>query len=84
MLLLKQDSKQVDFNLVLTHSLQFTYYCMRAIITRVFFTPFATVVYFVEPLVLLIIYVLNREIHQFLGLKSAVYNQGGFQVKSGL
>ena len=29
------------------------------------------------------IYVLNKEILQFLGLKSAVYNQERFQIKSG-
>ena len=38
----------------------------------------------VEQLVLPTIYVLNKEILQFLGLKSAVYNQEQFQIKSGL
>ena len=32
----------------------------------------------------IIIYVLNKEILQFLGLKSAVYSQERFQIKSGL
>ena len=35
------------------------------------FTPFITAVYIVEQLVLQTIYVLNKEILQFLGLKSA-------------
>ena len=44
---------------------------MRAIITRglYIFTPFLTAVYIVERLVLQTIYVLNKEIFQFLGLK---------------
>ena len=42
---------------------------------HIFFTPFFTVVYIVEQLVLQTIYVLNKEILQFLGLKSAVYDQ---------
>ena len=47
-----------------------------AIITRglYIFTPFFTAVYIVEQLVLQTIYVLNKEILQFLGLKSVVYN----------
>ena len=40
-----------------------------------FFTPFFTAFYIVEWLVLQTIYVLNKEILQFLGLKSYVYNQ---------
>ena len=41
-------------------------------------------VYVVEQLVLQTSYVLNKEILRILGLKSAVYNQEGFQIKSGL
>ena len=48
------------------------------------FTPFFTAVYIVERLVFQTIYVLNKEILQFLGLKSAVYNQEQFQIKSEL
>ena len=53
-----------------------TEYRTRAIITRglCFFTLFFTAVYIEEWLVLQTIYVLNQEILQFLGLKSAVYN----------
>ena len=36
------------------------------------------------PLVLETIYVLNKNILQFLSLKSAVYNREQFQIKSGL
>ena len=50
----------------------------------IIFTPIFTVVSIVEPLVLQTIYVLNKEILQFLGLKSAVYNRERFQIKSGL
>ena len=48
------------------------------------FTPIFSAVYFVERLILQTIYVLNKEILQFLGLKSAVYNQERFQIKSAL
>ena len=48
-----------------------------------FFTPFFTEVDIVERLVLQTSYVLNKEILQFLGLKSAVYNWERFQIKSG-
>ena len=48
------------------------------------FTPFFTAVYIVERLGLQTIYVVNKEILQFLGLKSAVYNREQFQIKSGL
>ena len=47
-------------------------------------TPFFTAVYIVEWLILQTIYVINKEIHQFLGLKSAVYNQERFRIRSGL
>ena len=50
-------------------------YCTRAIISRglYIFYPIFTAVYIVERLVLPeTIYVLNKEILQFLGLKSAV------------
>ena len=51
----------------------------------VYFCPiFFTVVYIVERLVLQIIYELNKEILQFLDLKSRVCNQEQFQIKSGL
>ena len=46
----------------------------------VFFDPFFTAVYNQERLILQTIYVLNKEIL----LKSAVYNQERFQIKSGL
>ena len=46
--------------------------------------PFFTVVYIVERLILQTIYVLNKEILQFFGLISTVYNQERFQIKSGL
>ena len=61
-------------------------YRTRAIITWVciFFTPFFTEVYIVERLVLQTIYVLNKEILQFLSLKSASYNRERFQIKNGL
>ena len=61
-------------------------YRTHAIITRCLyvFTPFFTVVYIVEWLVLQTIYVLNDAILQCLGLKSVVYNREGFQIKSGL
>jgi hypothetical protein len=49
-----------------------------------FFTPFFTEVYIVEQLVLQTIYVLNKEILKFLGLKSAISNRERFQIKSGL
>ena len=39
--------------------------------------------YNVERLALQTIYVLNKEILQFLGLKFALYNQDRFQIKSG-
>ena len=38
----------------------------------------------VERLILQTIYVINKEILQFLGLKSAVHNQERFKIKSGL
>ena len=41
-------------------------------------------VYIVERLVLQRLYVLNKEILTNLGLKSVVYNQEQFQIKSGL
>ena len=61
-------------------------YCTCAIITRglYIFTPFFNAVYIVERLVLQTIYVLNKEILQILGLKSAVCNRERFQIKSGL
>ena len=61
-------------------------YRMRAIITfnLYIFYPIAlfTPVYIVERLVLQTIYVLNKakEILQFLGLKSVVYNRERFQI----
>ena len=48
------------------------------------FTLFFSAVYIVERLVLQTIYVPNKEILQFLDLKSAVYNQEWFQIKSEL
>ena len=50
----------------------------------IFLTPFFTTVYIVERLELQTIYVLNKKILQFLGLKSADYNREQFQIKSGL
>ena len=49
---------------------------MRAIITHslFIFTLFFTAVYIVERLVLQTIYVLNKEVLQFLGLKFMVYS----------
>ena len=65
---------------------------MRAIITGMdykpisrglyTFTPFFTVAYFVERLVLQKIYVRKMEILQILGLKSAVFIQERFQIMS--
>ena len=51
-------------------------YRTRTIKTRglYIFTPFFTAVYIVERLVLQTIYVLDKEILQFLGLKFVVYN----------
>ena len=46
----------------------------------VFFPAFFTAVYIVERLVLQTIYILNKEILQFLGLKFAVYNRERFQI----
>ena len=40
-----------------------------------FFTPFFTAAYIVEGLLLQTIYVLKKEIVQFFGLKSSVYNR---------
>ena len=59
---------------------------MCAIITRALyiFNPFFTAIYIVEWSVLQTIYVLNKEILQFQGLKSMVYNQEWFQIKSRL
>ena len=51
---------------------------------QIFFTPFFTAVDIVEQLVLQTIYALNKEIIQFLGLKSGVYNREQFQIKNGL
>ena len=48
----------------------------------IFFIPFFTAVYILEWLVLQTMYVLKEEILLFLGLKSAVYNQERFQIKS--
>ena len=61
-------------------------YHMCAIITRALyiFNPFFTAIYIVEWSVLQTIYVLNKEILQFQGLKSMVYNQEWFQIKRGL
>ena len=71
-----------------TYLFCFTYTVLtRAIISRglyVFFTPFFTAVYIVEWLILQTIYVLNKEILQFLPLTSAVYKQERFQIKCGL
>ena len=50
----------------------------------VFFYLIFTAVYIVERLVLQTIYVLNKEILHFLGLKSVVYNQERFQIKNRL
>ena len=51
-------------------------YRTRAIITCIFSTPFFTAVYILEWLMLQTIYVINKEIRQFLGLKfAAVTNQ---------
>ena len=59
----------------ITASWQYVYH-ICAIITRCLyiFTLFFTVVYTVEQLVLQTIHVVNKEILQSLGLKSAVYN----------
>ena len=46
--------------------------------------PIFIAIYIVERLVLQTIYVLKKEIFQFLSLKSAVYNQEWFQIKNGL
>ena len=48
-----------------------------------FFTLFFTSAYIVERLVLKTIYMPNKEILQFLGLKSAVYNWERLHIKSG-
>ena len=48
------------------------------------FYPFFTAVCIVERLVLQTIYLLDKEILQFLGLKSTVYNWERFQIKNGL
>ena len=47
-------------------------------------TPFFTAVYIIEQIVLQTIYVVYKEILQFLDLKSEVYNQEQFQIKSRL
>ena len=49
----------------------------------IFFPLFFTEVYIVERLVLQIIYVLNKEILQCLGLEFAIYNWEQFQIKNG-
>ena len=55
----------------------------RAIISAacIFFTQFFTAVYIVEWLVLQTIYVINKEILQFLGLESMDYNRDRIQIK---
>ena len=50
----------------------------------IFFTPLLSAVYNVERLILQTIYIINKEILQFLGIKSAIYNQERFQIKRGL
>ena len=59
-------------------------FCMHAIISRglYIFTPFFTASFIVQQLVLQTIYVLKKEVHQFLVLKYAVFNQEWFQIKS--
>ena len=71
---------------MLAQQYECTIYCTHTIITYGLYivTPAFIVVYVVEQLVLQTIYVLNEEILQFLGLKSAVYNQKRFQIKSWL
>jgi hypothetical protein len=63
-------------------------YCTRAIISRglpyIFNPIFHCGLYCRAELVLQTIYVLNKEILQFLNLKSAAYNWERFQIKSGL
>ena len=63
-----------------------TTYRTRAIINRGFlFLPhFSLQFYIVEWLVLQTIYVLNKKILQFLGLKSKVNHCQRFQIKNGL
>ena len=56
-------------------------YRTRAIIYCIFFTPFFNAAYIQERLILQTIYVLNKG---NLDLKSEVYNQEQFQIKSGL
>ena len=41
-------------------------------------------IYIVEQMILQTIYVINKDILQFLGLKSMIDNQERFQIKSGL
>ena len=59
---------------------------MRVIISigLYIFIPFFTAIYIKERLVKQKIYVINKEILRFLSLKSTVYNQERFQIKSGL
>ena len=57
-------------------------YRMRAIITHSLYIIFHCCL--LERFVFQTIYVLNKEILKFLGLKSAVYNRERFQIKSGL
>ena len=59
---------------------------MQLLISRglyFFFFPIFTAVYIVVRLVLQTVYVLNKEILQFLGLKNAVYNQERFKSRAG-
>ena len=54
----------------------------NCLVSEIFLCCLDIVVYIVEWLVLQTIYVLNKEILQFLDIKSAVDNQQGFQIKS--
>ena len=59
-----------------------SFFTVKKSVNVTYFTLFFTAVYIVERLVCR--YVLNKAILQFLSLKSAVYNQELFQIKSGL
>ena len=49
----------------------------------IFFTPFFTAVYIVERLLLKSIYILNKEILQFLGLNPRFILESGFKSRAG-
>ena len=78
-----KNSNEFPKNSQKIHNIQIPTWHLEAKNPFSFFTPFFTAVYIVERLVLQTVYVLNKEILQFLSLKSTLYNPEWFQIKSG-